>query len=406
MKVLKFGIRFNLLHPMMFIIFTFLRRIDSILIDKYINLNISLLLTFLMFLSEFISGLVLYLYHIKFLSSSKRSTFMGVKINRKSDDETHHDGKFKIFILIFIATFFDFNEFIINTFCLPKFNNISKSLNIRLRCILTISSGIFCYYLLRFPFFKHQKCSLFFILICLLCVIISEYSFEILYKNKIENDFNIILLLIFINHFLNSLKDIIEKYLLEFDSSNPFMLLMMEGLFGFIITFSFSFMRENFKEIKNIFNEKYFSNLIFLITSLILYFILSGGKNIYRMTTNNLYSPMTRTLADSVLDPLLIIYYYLFENDFDIGGNGKQNLLIFILNLFLSIIIVFCGCVYNELLVLYCCNLDYETYAEISNRATKIDKIYEESKEKDDEIWDLSEEYYTHITKEENLDIN
>ena len=50
--------------------------------------------------------------------------------------------------------------------------------------------------------------------------------------------------------------------------------------------------------------------------------------------------------------------------------------------------------------------MDYETYAEISNRATKIDKIYEESKEKDDEIWDLSEEYYTHITKEENLDIN
>ena len=63
---------------------------------------------------------------------------------------------------------------------------------------------------------------------------------------------------------------------------------------------------------------------------------------------------MTRTLTDSILDPFLIIFYYFAEKDFAIGENGEQSIFYFIMNLILSIIINFWGCVYNEIIVPFC----------------------------------------------------
>ena len=105
--------------------------------------------------------------------------------------------------------------------------------------------------------------------------------------------------------------DVIEKYLLEVDYINTFHLLMIEGLFGFIITFIYSFLENPFKEPKNIYNKKDKTDFILLIVFLVIYFITSGGRNNYRIITNKLYSPMARTLTDSFLDPLFIIYYYI-----------------------------------------------------------------------------------------------
>ena len=76
---------------------------------------------------------------------------------------------------------------------------------------------------------------------------------------------------------------------------------------------------------------------------------------------------MTRVLADSILDPFLIIYYYLSGEDFKIKRNKKT--IYFIINLILLIIIVICGAIYNEFIVLYFCKMKYDTYSEISNRA-------------------------------------
>ncbi len=86
--------------------------------------------------------------------------------------------------------------------------------------------------------------------------------------------------------------------------------------------------------------------------------------------TNKMYFPITRSLTDSILDPLLLIYYYLFENDFYIKSKNEQNIIFFLINLFLSLTFVFFGCVYNEVLVLQCCELDYDTYYQVSRRAT------------------------------------
>ena len=77
---------------------------------------------------------------------------------------------------------------------------------------------------------------------------------------------------------------------------------------------------------------------------------------------------MARTLTDSFLDPLFIIYYFIFQKDFR-NLDDNKNIYYFVINLILSIIIVFCGCIYNELFILLFCNLGYETYFQISKRA-------------------------------------
>ena len=79
---------------------------------------------------------------------------------------------------------------------------------------------------------------------------------------------------------------------------------------------------------------------------------------------------MAKSLTDYFLNPLIILYYFIFEDDF--MCNEKKNIFFFAINLVFSIIIVFCGCIYNEFLVLYCFNLEFEAHKEISRRASVV----------------------------------
>ena len=164
---------------------------------------------------------------------------------------------------------------------------------------------------------------------------------------------------------------------------------MLEGLFGFILTFIYSFLNNPFTETKNIYNKEDKNDIFLLLIFFVIYFITSGGRNIYRVITNKLYSPMARTLTDSFLDPLFIIYYFFGENDFQYSKN-KKNIPVFIINFLISIIVVFCGCVYNELLVLFCYNLEHETYHQISRRASESKN--ENAREL---VFEVGENYYS-----------
>jgi hypothetical protein len=293
------------------------------------------------------------------------------------------DSYLKITFLIFMGSFFDFNEFILQTYYLPKIKDISNSLDLRLRSSLILTDAILCYYLLNFEIYKHQKLSLYIILSCFIIVIISEFFFEQFIKEGNGENYIIFLLLTILNYIFNSFLDVIEKYLLEVDYLNTHKLVMLEGMFGIILTSIYSIVEDPFKEIKIIYdNDK--ENFILLIFFFLIFFITSGGRNIYCMITNKLYSPMVRALTDSFLDPFFVIYYFIFENDFN------NNILYFIINLLISIIIVFWGCIYNELLVFFCCDLQYETYHQISRRAseTNIEDLTELS-------FDVGDNYYT-----------
>lgn len=129
---------------------------------------------------------------------------------------------------------------------------------------------------------------------------------------------------------------------------------MIEGIFGIILTSIFLlFVDDPFYIFKE--NNGNKTKLFGLIIFLFLYFIMSGGRNIYRLLTNKIYSPMVKSLTDYSIVPLLIIIYYFIKKDFQVNIAESISIPIFIINLILSFIIVFFCCVYNELFVLYCC---------------------------------------------------
>ena len=159
----------------------------------------------------------------------------------------------------------------------------------------------------------------------------------------------------------------IEKYLFEYNSVNPFFALMFEGIFGFTLCFFYGIYQSPFTEII-IFQEKTWdTKFIIFIFALILYTILSGLKNSFRVITTKIYTPMTTVFLDYILNPIYIIINFVIEVDFLV--RGKKNYIYFIVNLILSIIISFFGCIYNEFIILFCCGLEKDTYRQISERA-------------------------------------
>ena len=137
------------------------------------------------------------------------------------------------------------------------------------------------------------------------------------------------------------------------------------GIFELILLATFYFFKETREEFSNLFNleiKKIFLSFILLS----LYFIVSGFSNIYKILTIKLYTPVTRTLADSALDFLHFLYYSKIENEI----KYKQlNTPYFFINFIAQIIIVFFNLVYNEFIVLYFCGLEKETHLEITKRA-------------------------------------
>ena len=95
---------------------------------------------------------------------------------------------------------------------------------------------------------------------------------------------------------------------------------------------------------------------------------------------------MVKSLPAYLLNPLFIIYYFIYQNDFTIGG--EKNYFYFIINIILSIIIDFFAFIYNEFIILNCFGLQKDTHREISQRAfqnyslsemEEIDKIEHEN---------------------------
>ena len=367
MKI-KIAIRHNLIYPILLSTFTLFRSIDAILMGQIIDFKSSLLLTLIMFFSELISGIILYIYQKYFNLYSKKSTSVEINSKRNSlnKDIYSNSNNIWIYMLLLALSFLDFIQFIIATYYLPNYTIKSNSLKARLGNMATIFSSFFYHFLLNFNLFKHQKISLLIIFFCLIAIIISESFFERIFENSSSKNLYYVLFLIIINYFFLSFMDISEKYLLEYHKINPYKMLMIQGIFGLIIT-SFYAIYENPLDVKYNYNKKR-NQFLLLFIFLLLYFLLSAGKNTYRILTNKRYSPITKIIADNFLDPLLIVYYFLFKNDL-------HNFFFFIFNLILSIIMNFFGLVFNDFIILYCCNLEHETYYEISKRAYNIEKI-------------------------------
>ena len=160
--MIKFAFRKNLIYILQLILWNLLRKIEKTIISKSLGFEISSIFTILMFLGNFIFGLIFYLYQLQFLKKNKNepSKFMSITLLQKENELVPPDSKTKIYFLLFFASFFDFIEFTLSMYTLQKFVGASPSLQSRLSGILTISSALFFYYVLKFQIFKHQFFSL------------------------------------------------------------------------------------------------------------------------------------------------------------------------------------------------------------------------------------------------------
>ena len=238
---------------------------------------------------------------------------------------------------------------------------------------------------MRLEIYRHQKFSLIIITICLIIVIVTEFFFQEINIFLTYTDFIMALIITFLCEVLGALIDAIEKYLFEYDFFNPFFALMIEGAVGFFLSFFLFFIPHYLEDIKLVYNNNSVGNLFLFTFLLLLYIIMSGGRNVFRVVTTKLYSPMARTLTDYFLNPIYLTYDFSLKNDF--LKQGERNIPYFIVNLILSFIISICGCVYNEFIVLLFCGLEINTHDQIARRASgytfELEKVIEDTDYKD-----------------------
>ena len=369
--MIKIAVRPNLKYPLQLFLYNELRNIEKILMNKLLKFSSSLVFTPLMFLGELLFGVVIFYYQKKFI---RKNLFKSETPDKNKNlvlikTEQHLkriDGIPKIIFILFCCAILDFIQFILGIN--PQFSNISGSVSSRMGGFLTIFDALFYYFILRLPIFRHQLFCLIIMGICLVLVIIFEFIFQEFNIFLTPGQLSLSLLLSLFGQLFSALIDSNEKYLFEYNNVNPFYALMLEGFFGFIFSFCYCLYQNPFTVLKDYKKEHTNSEFGLLIFCLIIFIILSGLKNSFRVITTKVYSPMTTTFLDYILNPIYISIDFALGEDFIYKGKRKHAH--FFINLIISLIISFLGLVYNEFLILFFCNLDKDTHLQISRRCS------------------------------------
>ena len=387
--MIKLTKRRNIIYIVQIVIWSNLRLITKILLSKLYGFGKSPIFTFLMFFGEFSAGSIVYKYQSKYLRKKENAGIVAKNIynNHFPLDIYHHKtNRYKISLLLFFAAFLDYIEFAISTFYINKFIFISDSLDNRCYSFLVICNAFAYTYFLKFNIFKHQIFSLIIILVCFIITIASETAFQNINEIFTYSEFTLSLGLIILEYFFLSMMDTIDKYLLEFESVDPFLIIIIEGFIGSILGIIFCIAENPFPEIKYIYNSNSSSSFILFIFLLFFYYIFGALRNSFRIMINKLYSPMVLTLSDYFLNPIYIIYNYI---DGDFKSKNGQNIFYFVLNLILSILTVISTFIFNEFIVLFCFGFERNTYDQITRRSIdeKIEmRLYDNDEESDNDI--------------------
>ena len=369
--MIKFALRRNLIYPLQLLIFSSVRDIEKELLRHFYGFDYSLILTSLMFIGEILSGLIIYLYQKKIIKKKQLlvdKRLSAIILERKLKTI---DGTCKIMFLIFCAGLMDFVQFVLS-FNTPKYINISRSISSRLGGFLTIFNALYYYFVLRFPILRHQFFSLCGIGILLIIIIITEFIFQEVNIFLSYLQLFMLYLVIFIQQFCRAMIDSTEKYLFEYNHINPFYALFFEGLFGFILSLIYGLSENPIYYIEIYQKTKCTKQFSVLIVLFVLYIILSGFKNAFRVQSTKIYSPMTTTFMDYILNQIYLIIYFALNEDF--LSKRKRNYAHFFINLFLALFITFLGFIYNDFIIIYFCGLERDTYQEVSERGALIDK--------------------------------
>ena len=368
--MIKFGWRSSLLYPSLFILFIGLRRLIKHILETYVakGYKFSYLMIILMYICEVIIGIICLCFRKK-NNAGRVSKFMGIPMLPELAAVLNRpDGNFKIIILIFFEAFFQFVGAISRRYVTNKSNkDIYDEFHAKYRSSEIIIASLLCYFTLNNKIYKHHIFSLMIIFICL--IIVFTVSLVLDDNDNFDDD----LLLIYIGVTLVSstcraFLDTIEKYLFTVDYADIMKLMIFEGIIDIILSSPLYLFKKPRNEIDRLFDIEGFKYWG-VVGLLIIYSIFSGCKNVYRRYTVKEFTPMTRALAESILDPLFIISGFC-QNDEAKNWKTWTN---FITSLVCSIIMVFCSCIYNEVFVLYCCGLEKNTHLEASYKTTSIE---------------------------------
>ena len=373
--MLKFGFRNNNFYPLMLLLFIFLRIfVEKILKAHPYKEDIDFILSFLIFFSQSLIGAIIYLYYnCKTKEPTQEPIITGKRISKigtvtliMNKSYEINDSKFKKISLIIFASFFNFVGSIIRSDDAINFGEKEENnsqLEIRIRSIQIIISSLLCYFTLRLNIYKHQKLSLIIISLFLVFLIIIELIIASNKKNKILS-----MLIVIMSCLSRAFLDVTEKYLFDYNYINILSMLIYEGLIGIFLFFIFFIVNKSYQnQGKNILIDMSHFNwqLITFILLIILYTVISGFRNAYRVTTNKYYSPMSRALFESTLDPFLFLYNFLTFYSYD---EGSKKWIYFSTVLFCLLVIAFFSLVYNDFIIFYCYGLEYNTYSEINRR--------------------------------------
>ena len=368
--MIKLGWRSSLLYPSLFILFIGLRRLIKHILEAYVaeGYKFSYLMIVLMYICEVIIGIIS-LCSRKKRDEGRISKFMGIPMLPELASALNRpDSNFKIIILIFFEAFFQMVGALSRRYVTNKSDkDIYDEFHAKYRSSEIIIASILCYFTLNNKIYKHHIFSLMIIFVCLIIV------FTVSLVLDDNNDFDDDLLLIYIGVTLVSsicraFLDTIEKYLFVVDYADIMKLMIFEGIIDILLSSPLYHFPKPRKEITRLFDIEGFKFWA-VIGLLIIYSILSGFKNVYRRYTVKEFTPMTRALAESILDPLFIISGF-WQND---DAKNWKNWTNFITSLACSIIMVFCSCIYNEVFVLYCCGLEKNTHLDVSYKTTHIE---------------------------------
>ena len=386
--MIKISLRPNLVYPIYLIISTFLRKIVTILISKLFSFKGSVIYTFLMFLGELIAGFLFYRYQTKFIEEKTKQNVLNsnklsskISFIQKESKMMRPDNVIKYIFLIFMTGSFDFFEFILSTYYISKFHKISGTLQTRLGGILMVFSSLLYWYLFKFPKFKHQILSIIILGLSIIILIISEFLFQTYDMILTVKNLALVIFFSILSHMCVAFNNTIEKYLIDYNFLNPFLLLTFQGIIGIVFTIICGIFENPFPVLKNAYNDNSSGMFILLLFMLLLYTLFGALKNVYRMYTIMLFTPMNKHLADILVNPIYIIYYFSIGDDFKL--DGESNYYYFFLNLFLLIIFDICELIFNEFLILLCCGLEFNTYSSITSRASINEEMNQETDEQD-----------------------
>ena len=151
MNKIKFASRPNMKYLVHLIIWSFIRHILVDIISEFLHFDLYLIYSFLMFLGEFIFGLILYLYQKKYFlkkNNVENAKFMGIELISNIRFQIN-DSKYKILFLIIFTSFFDFLEISIVIELGTKIKKCSRTIDDRLGGTLIIFESIIYFFTKR-----------------------------------------------------------------------------------------------------------------------------------------------------------------------------------------------------------------------------------------------------------------